>query len=116
MGEDAAFLLSEYAPYSLMEFYVARMAGEIQVLQPIKRPVPVYPSRMLERGIEGNCEVYFNVNPNGKPIDVVAFCTHDGFVEEAARAVSNTVFAPLVIDGKPRSQYNAVYPIGFYLR
>ena len=83
--------------------------------QPIRPPVVSYPSRAAERGIEGSCEVRFDVDERGKPYNVSAECTDSVFVREAERAVGNVEFAPKIIKGKPARRSNVVYPISFNL-
>ena len=83
--------------------------------QPIRPPVPSYPQRAAERGIEGSCEVSFDVDERGKPYNIKADCTDSVFVREAERAVSRVEFAPKIIKGKPARRSNVVYPIDFNL-
>ena len=83
--------------------------------QPIRPPVPTYPSRAAERGIEGSCEVRFDVDTRGKPKNIVADCTDRLFVREAERAVEKVEFAPKIIKGKAVERANVVYPIDFNL-
>ena len=83
--------------------------------QPIRPPVVSYPSRAAERGIEGSCDVRFDVDERGKPDNVSATCTDNAFVREAERSVGNVEFAPKIIKGKPARRSNVVYPISFNL-
>lgn len=83
--------------------------------QPIRKPLASYPRSMAERGIEGDCEVYLNVDPRGRPYDVRAVCTHDGFSREAERAVQRSEFAPKIVRGQPVAREGVVYPIEFRL-
>ena len=83
--------------------------------QPIRPPIPTYPSRAAERGIEGDCNVRFDVDPRGKPFNIQADCTDRVFVREAERAVSKVEFAPKIVKGKPVGRMNVVYPIAFNL-
>ena len=84
--------------------------------QPIRPPTPSYPQRAAERGIEGSCEVRFNVDTRGRPYDVVASCTDSVFKSEAERAVSKVEFAPKIIRGKAAERKNVVYPLEFKLQ
>ena len=83
--------------------------------QPIRPPTPSYPSRAAERGIEGKCDVRFNVDTRGRPYDVVATCSDPVFKSEAERAVGKVEFAPKIVRGKPAERRNVVYPLEFKL-
>jgi len=81
--------------------------------RPISPPVAEFPLRMAERGIEGRCEVRFNVNARGEPVDLGADCTHSGFVRAAQQAVSRVRFAPKIVRGQPVERRKLVYPLEF---
>ncbi len=83
--------------------------------QPIRPPLPSYPQRAAERGIEGSCDVRFDVDTRGRPYNVSAQCTDGVFTREAERAVERVEFAPKIIRGKPAERKNVVYPISFNL-
>jgi len=83
--------------------------------QPIRPPIPTYPTRAAERGIEGSCDVKFDVDTRGKPKNIVATCTDSVFKREAEKAVSKVEFAPKIIRGKAAERRNVVYPIEFGL-
>lgn len=83
--------------------------------QPIRAPLPTYPNRAAERGIEGSCDVRFDVDTRGRPYNVEADCTDSIFRREAVRAVSRVEFAPKIIRGKPAERRNVVYPLEFQL-
>lgn len=87
-----------------------------QNAKPISPPVPIYPRRAAERGIEGTCEVTFDVSRRGEPFNVTASCSDRVFVNEAIRAVSKTKFAPKVVDGVSKVLENVVYPLQFRLQ
>lgn len=80
---------------------------------PITTPMPVYPRKALERGLEGDCEVHLNVSPTGEPYSVSANCSDSVFEKAAERAVRKVMFSPLVRDGKRVELLGAVYPIVF---
>lgn len=84
--------------------------------QPIRPPAPSYPTRAAERGIEGTCEVRFDVDTRGRPYNVEASCSNNIFKREAERAVSRVEFAPKIIRGQPAERRNVVYPLEFTLR
>ena len=83
--------------------------------QPIRPPVPTYPSRAAERGTEGSCDVRFDVDTRGRPYNVEATCTDSVFKREAIRAVSKVEFAPKIIRDKAAERRNVVYPLEFKL-
>lgn len=83
--------------------------------QPIRPPVPTYPSRAAERGTEGSCEVRFDVDTRGRPYNISATCSDSVFTREAERAVSRVEFAPKIVRGQPAERRNVVYPIEFQL-
>ena len=68
-----------------------------------------------ERGIEGSCDVRFDVDTRGKPYNVEADCTDRVFKREAERAVSRVEFAPKIIRGQAAERRNVVYPLQFTL-
>ena len=84
--------------------------------QPIRPPVPTYPQRAAERGIEGSCEVRFDVDTRGKPYNIQATCTDSVFTREAERAVGRVEFAPKIVRGKAAERRNVVYPLEFKLQ
>lgn len=84
--------------------------------QPIRPPVPTYPSRAAERGIEGTCEVRFDVDTRGRPYNISASCSDSVFKREAERAVSRVEFAPKIVRGQPAERRNVVYPLEFQLQ
>lgn len=83
--------------------------------QPIRPPVPTYPSRAAERGTEGTCDVRFDVDARGRPYNVEATCSDSVFKREAERAVSRVEFAPKIVRGQPAERRNVVYPLDFRL-
>lgn len=83
--------------------------------QPIRPPIVTYPSGALSRGLEGSCDVRFDVNVQGRPYNVEAECTNSAFRREAERAVSRVEFAPKIVRGKPAERRNVVYPLSFTL-
>ena len=83
--------------------------------QPIRPPTPSFPARAAERGIEGTCDVRFDVDTRGRPYNVQATCTDSMFTREAERAVSKVEFAPKIVRGKAAERKNVVYPLSFKL-
>lgn len=83
--------------------------------QPVRPPVPSYPSRAAERGIEGSCDVRFDVDVRGRPYNIEASCSDRVFKREAERAVSRVEFAPKIVRGQAAERRNVVYPLEFKL-
>ena len=83
--------------------------------QPITAPNVVYPQRMLQREMEGSCEVRFDLSARGQPFNINANCTHSGFESSATRAVAGSRFSPKFVDGQPVERRNVVYPIDYSL-
>ena len=83
--------------------------------QPIRPPQPSFPQRAAERGIEGSCDVRFDVDVRGRPYNISADCSDNIFKREAERAVSRVEFAPKIVRGQPAERRNVVYPIEFKL-
>ncbi|MEO1642596.1 MAG: TonB family protein [Pseudomonadota bacterium] len=83
--------------------------------QPIRPPLPTYPTRAQERGLEGSCDVRFDVDVRGKPYNINADCTDSIFKREAERAVSRVEFAPKIVRGQAAERRNVVYPLEFQM-
>jgi len=73
--------------------------------QPLVRIPPSYPPRAAERGVEGHCDMEFDVTPEGQPYDIQALaCTSTLFERTSIRAVERWKYAPKVVDGAPVSR------------
>ena len=69
---------------------------------PIVKVAPVYPSRALSRGLEGNCILEFTVTRTGAVQDVMTVeCTSSLFERAATQAALKFKYKPRVIDGEP---------------
>ena len=69
---------------------------------PIVKVAPVYPSRALSRGLEGNCILEFTVTRTGTVEDVMTVeCTSSLFERAATQAALKFKYKPRVIDGEP---------------
>ena len=106
---------SELPPTRLNSLAIDPIAISDRDAQPIRPPVPTYPSRAAERGTEGSCEVRFDVDTRGRPYNVEATCTDNIFRREAEKAVSRVEFAPKIVRGQPAERRNVVYPLEFTL-
>ncbi|WP_420431509.1 energy transducer TonB [Hyphobacterium sp.] len=68
--------------------------------QPLVRIPPQYPVRAAERGLEGYCDMQFNVSPDGTPIDIQAtYCTSSMFQRSSIRAVERWRYSQRIVDG-----------------
>ena len=81
--------------------------------QPIHPPVPKYPVQAAMAKVSGMCEVSFDVDRNGKLVAPRAACSNPVFCHEVLRAMSETEYAPKIVDGVPSPRYGVVYPIEF---
>lgn len=89
--------------------------GRDTTAQPITRPNVVYPDSMVRRGIEGSCEVRFDLSALGEPFNIRPDCTHAGFERSAKKAVASSRFSPKLVQGTPVERRNVVYPIEYNL-
>ena len=68
--------------------------------QPLVRIPPNYPVRAQERGLEGRCEVTFDVTPEGTPTNVrILTCSNSVFERDTIRAVERWRYEPRIQDG-----------------
>lgn len=81
----------------------------------IRPPVPAYPTGAASRGLEGSCEVRFDVDSRGRPYNVNAVCSDEVFRRSAERAVARAEFAPRIVDDQAVERRNVVYPLAFNL-
>lgn len=106
---------SELPDTNLNDFQIDPVAISDRDAQPIRPPLPTYPTRAAERGIEGTCDVRFDVDTRGRPYNVQATCSDSVFKREAERAVSRVEFAPKIVRGAAAERKNVVYPLEFKL-
>lgn len=59
------------------------------------------------------CDVRFDVDVEGNPKNIVAFCTHDNFKTLAEDRIAASTFAPKIVGGEAVERKNVVYPIEF---
>lgn len=68
--------------------------------QPMVRIPPQYPPRAAERGVEGSCQVTFDVTPDGTPTNIsILDCDSSLFERSTIRAVERWRYEPKVQDG-----------------
>ena len=74
---------------------------------PVLRREPVYPQRMVERGISGHCVLRFDVGPNGETANVrIVSCSHTGFESASVNAVRQWRYRPATTEGRARWMRN----------
>lgn len=74
---------------------------------------PDYPSCALSNGLEGNCDVFFNLDENGRAVDIIPVCTHGVFAREATRTIARSTYSPATINGEPVRFEGIVRPMKF---
>jgi len=84
-----------------------------RIATPVRPPMPTYPASAVTRGLEGDCDVRFDITPRGTPFNVKASCSHSIFESEARRAVEKAEFLPQIVNGHAVESYGAVYPLAF---
>lgn len=68
--------------------------------QPMVRIPPQYPPRAAERGVQGSCQVSFDVTPDGTPTNInILDCDSSLFERSTIRAVERWRYEPKVQDG-----------------
>ncbi|MEE2567370.1 energy transducer TonB [Hyphobacterium marinum] len=83
--------------------------------RPVIRIEPVYPNSALQRGIEGDCVMSFDVGTDGVPLNVRADCTSAVFTSASVRAVERWRYDPMVVNGEPRVRSNLQTRLNFEL-
>ena len=83
---------------------------------PIVKVAPVYPSRALSRGLEGNCILEFTVTRTGAVTDVMTVeCSSSLFERAATQAALKFKYKPRVIDGEPVDVRGVPHKISFVI-
>ncbi|MEO1040465.1 MAG: energy transducer TonB [Pseudomonadota bacterium] len=68
--------------------------------QPLVRIEPQYPMRAAERGVQGTCDVSFDVTPDGTPTNIqIITCDSSLFERASIRAVERWRYNPKIVDG-----------------
>lgn len=81
--------------------------------QPLVRIQPQYPPRAAERGIEGSCDMTFDVTPDGITTNIRADCTSSLFVRAAERAVERWRYQPKIENGNAVGRVNVMTTLEF---
>lgn len=75
---------------------------------PVVRINPVYPDNLAMRGIEGQCDMIFDILPNGTTTNVrVLSCSNRGFERASIRAIERWRYNPQVRNGAPTTYQGA---------
>ena len=75
---------------------------------PVVRINPVYPDNLAMRGIEGQCDMIFDILPNGTTSNVrVLSCSNRGFERASIRAIERWRYNPQVRNGAPTTYQGA---------
>ncbi|ORT52599.1 energy transducer TonB (plasmid) [Vibrio sp. qd031] len=86
-----------------------------QQVMPLYRVEPRYPSRALDRGIEGYVVMTFTIDATGKPTDITLVESNpkNVFDREAARALAKWKYQPKTDAGKAVPQYGQTVKLEF---
>ncbi|MEO0574295.1 MAG: TonB family protein [Pseudomonadota bacterium] len=77
---------------------------------------PIYPGKMLARGLEGSVVVTFSVNPAGRVMNAtVVSSTHRGFEKAALNAIERFRYQPRMIDGAAVATHNLQKQFTFHV-
>ena len=75
---------------------------------PVVRINPVYPDILAMRGVEGQCDMIFDILPNGTTTNVrVLSCSNRGFERASIRAIERWRYNPQVRNGAPTTYQGA---------
>lgn len=75
---------------------------------PVVRINPVYPDNLAMRGVEGQCDMIFDILPNGTTSNVrVLSCSNRGFERASIRAIERWRYNPQVRNGAPTTYQGA---------
>lgn len=69
--------------------------------QPLSKEAPDYPLRALDKGIEGDCTVIYDVSPQGRVVNpqVQGTC-HPLFIRPSMTAAETFRYQPRIVEGK----------------
>lgn len=92
------------------------LSAENAYAQPVKGAVSyTYPQAALSPPIEGVCEIKFNLSRLGAPSNIVSACSSELFIDAATKAVSETKFTPVRVNGSAANAVNMTYNMKFCL-
>lgn len=77
-------------------------AADSSQYQPLSKEAPDYPERALDKGIEGDCTVIYDVSPQGRVVNPqVQGACHPLFIRPSVAAAETFRYQPRIVDGKP---------------
>ncbi len=87
------------------------------IMTPLIRTTPIYPSRALQRGLEGFVELSFTVNRFGSVVDpVIINAVPEGIFDRAAlQAISRWKYSPAMSNGQAIETYDVRHRIVFQM-
>ncbi|RMR29667.1 putative TonB protein [Pseudomonas syringae pv. coriandricola] len=76
-------------------------AADSSQYQPLSKEAPDYPERALDKGIEGDCTVVYDVSPQGKVVNpqVQGSC-HPLFMRPSLAAAETFRYQPTIVEGR----------------
>lgn len=78
-----------------------RVQQQISQYQPVSKVAPDYPRRALDRSIEGDCTVQYDVTPNGRVSQPsIVSCDDPIFERPSLRAAAAFRYEPLRVNGE----------------
>ncbi|KTB88107.1 TonB family protein [Pseudomonas syringae] len=78
-----------------------QVAADSSQYQPLSKEAPDYPERALDKGIEGDCTVVYDVSPQGKVVNpqVQGSC-HPLFMRPSLAAAETFRYQPKIVEGR----------------
>lgn len=83
--------------------------------EPNEFPLPRYPKRAAQTGIQGDCQILFDVTPAGKVINVQAICSHGAFRVPSEKAIRKISFPALPSNVPQLNRIDVTYPMTYRL-
>tara|TARA_Y100000052_G_scaffold26925_1_gene33025 strand:+ start:11180 stop:11698 length:519 start_codon:yes stop_codon:yes gene_type:complete len=80
-----------------------------------KPPRPNYPKEAAMAGVEGRCDIYFDLSADGVPTNIASACTNGVFTRDAQTAVRAMRVKPYTFEGEPVLVPGIMYPMTFNL-
>ncbi|MBX8475595.1 energy transducer TonB [Pseudomonas cichorii] len=76
-------------------------AADNSQYQPVSKEAPDYPQRALDKGIEGDCTVIYDVSPQGRVVNpqVQGTC-HPLFIRPSMTAAETFRYQPRIVEGR----------------
>ncbi|MCV4272790.1 energy transducer TonB [Pseudomonas capsici] len=76
-------------------------AADSSQYQPVSKEAPDYPQRALDKGIEGDCTVIYDVSPQGRVVNpqVQGTC-HPLFIRPSMTAAETFRYQPRIVEGR----------------